>query len=267
MNKINYKLMAIDVDGTLLNSEYQISKGAPVAIGKLADNGIHAVLVSGRSILLLQDFMTRLRTSKYYIGSGGAKVASTTGEVIALTPVQRLDAEEIARKALTRGMGVCFHESNQQHCEIYDPNMRARMVEIGGSKIRFIDDILSNTTHAPEKVTVFGDRPELERLQQELSEGCIAINMTFSGPNYLEITHQSVSKGAALKQLIEHLMLEPEKVIAIGDQQNDISMFKVAGLAIAMGNATPEVKSVATLIAPSNDEGGLAWAINELVLN
>lgn len=267
MDKRLYKLIAIDVDGTLLNSEYQISKGAPEAIAKITEKGIHAVLVSGRSILLLQDIMTCVQTSKYYIGSGGAKIASNTGEVIALNPVLRTDAEGIARRALTHGMGICFHESIQQPCQIYDANMRARMIEIGGSKISFVEDVISSTTNAPEKITVFGTRQDLQKLREELSESDFDINMTFSGLNYLEVTRKGVSKGKALKQLAEHLMIETEEVIAIGDQQNDISMFEVAGLAIAMGNATPEVKSVAALVAPSNDEGGVAWAINELVLN
>jgi Cof subfamily protein (haloacid dehalogenase superfamily) len=266
MSKITYELMAIDVDGTLLNSENQISTGSAEALARLSEGGTLAVLISGRSFLMLQDYMTSLRVSSYYIGSGGAMVADVSGKVISFNPVVRAEAEEIYRKARQFDLGVCFHESRQQNCLISDPHLHARIQKIGAGKITFVDDVLASTPNAPEKLTVFGARPALEEFRRDLQRDSLPISMTFSGPNYLEICRSGVDKGHGLTQLIQYLGIPPEKVAAIGDQQNDLSMFAIAGLAIAMGNATSEVKSAADVVAPPNDEGGLAWAINNVVL-
>lgn len=266
MNNDTYELMAIDVDGTLLNSEHQISLGASEALARLSEKGILAVLVSGRSLLLLQVFLTSLPVSSYYIGSGGAMVGTLCGEVIAGNPVKRLDAEKIVYKALKLDLGVCFHESRQQYCTISEPEMRARIEKIGAGNITFVEDVLASTPNAPEKLTLFGHRPALEDFRRDLLGETMQISMTFSGPNYLEICHSGVDKGHGLIQLIQYLGILPDKVVAIGDQQNDLSMFAIAGLAIAMGNATDEVKAAAHRVAPTNDEGGLAWAIQNVVL-
>ena len=266
MSKIKYELMAIDIDGTLLNSENQISSGSAEALARLSQAGSLAILISGRSLLMLQDYMASLRVSSYYIGSGGAMVANVSGKVISSSQVARVEAEEIYHKARQFGLGVCFHESRQQNCLISDPQLHARVQKIGVGKITFVEDVLASTPNPPEKLTVFGARPVLEAFRRDLLQDSLQISMTFSGPNYLEICRRGVDKGHGLTQLIQYLGILPEKVAAIGDQQNDLSMFAIAGLAIAMGNATDEVKSAADVIAPPNDEGGLAWAIHNVVL-
>jgi hypothetical protein len=265
MDQNHYKLVAIDVDGTLLDSKHQVSPGAAQAVEMISDQGIHAVLVSGRSHYMLKELLASLRVSPYYIGSGGAIVATTAGEIIAYSPVLRSDAEEITRLSRQLGLGVCFHEMTQQKCEISDAQMRANLDAMTGSKISFIEDILANTGSAPEKITVFGQRPALEQLRLLLLALNLDISMVYSGPVYLEITRRGVSKGNALIKLAEHLNIPLENVAAIGDQQNDISMFEAVGLPIAMGNAIQEVKTAAAVIAPTNDEGGLAWALREVI--
>jgi Cof subfamily protein (haloacid dehalogenase superfamily) len=87
------------------------------------------------------------------------------------------------------------------------------------------------------------------------------INLTYSAPHYLEITRHGVTKGAALTNLARFLGIPLEQVAAVGDGENDISMFEVAGMSIAMGNAAPQIQQAADLVAPSNDEDGLVWAL------
>ncbi|HJW83423.1 MAG TPA: HAD-IIB family hydrolase, partial [Anaerolineae bacterium] len=79
-------------------------------------------------------------------------------------------------------------------------------------------------------------------------------------------TRSGVNKGTALKRLAEHLGIPLKRIAVIGDGGNDVSMFEVAGLAVAMGNAAPEVQAAADVVAPTNDAGGVAWALRELIL-
>jgi hydroxymethylpyrimidine pyrophosphatase-like HAD family hydrolase len=84
-----------------------------------------------------------------------------------------------------------------------------------------------------------------------------------TSPKYLDFYCEGVNKGSAVKRLAQHLGIPLERVIAIGDYYNDLDMFKIAGLSIAMGNAPSEVRRAADLVAPANDEGGAAWAISQ----
>jgi Cof subfamily protein (haloacid dehalogenase superfamily) len=261
-----YDLIAIDVDGTLITSDHQISPRAAEAIALASSRELLPVLVSGRSFLLLDKYIKALAVAPYYIGSGGAIVATVDGTIIAYNPVSLADATTVAHVARSANLGICFHEATQQNCEMPDPELRAHLRIIARSDIDFVEDILDSTTEAPEKITVFGDRDELEKTKAHLSQLNLNISMTFSGPRYLEVTRGGVSKGMALESLAAYLKIPLNRVAAVGDQQNDISMFQVAGLSVAMGNAPDEVKSVADHVAPTNDEGGLAWTLRELVL-
>ena len=105
------------------------------------------------------------------------------------------------------------------------------------------------------------DHSTLVESEAKLRRLELDINLVYSAPHYLEITRRGVTKGAAVANLTRFLGIPPERVAAVGDGENDISMFEVAGLAIAMGNAAPHVQQAADLVAPSNDEDGLAWAL------
>ncbi len=174
---------------------------------------------------------------------------------------------KITRLTRAANLGLCFHEASLQKCEINDLDIRSLLSTIAKEKIEFVEDVIANTVTAPEKITVFGHRPALEAHKTLLERLPLDLSITFSGPLYLEVTSRGVSKGRALTSLAEYLGLALKNVAAIGDQQNDLSMFEVAGLAIAMGNAPEDVKTRADVIAPTNDEGGLAWALNQIVAN
>lgn len=258
-----YDLIAIDVDGTLLDSQKNIAHGAAEAIEKAARHGFNIVLVSGRSRLLLKPLYEQLPVGPYMIGSGGAYIASINGEVIAHTPVPRSDAEVITLIARQSGLGLCFHEPICQNCEA-DPALAAFLRRVS-DMIVFVPDVLASTDAAPDKITLFGEREELERLRDHMAELHLNVDARFSGARHIEVTKAGVSKGNALRQLAAHLNLPLGRIVVIGDEENDISMLQIAGLAVAMGNATPEVKAVADFVAPTNDEGGLAWALHRIM--
>jgi len=119
----------------------------------------------------------------------------------------------------------------------------------------------------PIKVTVCGPRPQLDRIRDEIERRGLGLSSVLSGPEYLEVTAQGVSKGRALRSVAEFLGVPMDQVLVIGDAPNDISMLTEAGLAVAMGNAPPEVQAAATVVAPTIQEDGVAWALRRFVLS
>jgi Cof subfamily protein (haloacid dehalogenase superfamily) len=261
---VPYELVAIDVDGTLLDSDYQVSAGAREAIHALREHGMMPVLITGRSTLSIAHLYDELDLSPYYITSGGAYVGQFGGDAILDAPIYQEDAVAIVAMARERGAGICFHQPDQLYCELNDRMMALIRSIVGDSVVR-VDNVLATTT-APAKITAFGERGELEALDREMAARDMRITTVFSGAIFLEIAREGVNKGNALTVLAGYLGIPLERVAVIGDQENDISMFRIAGLTIAMGNAPDVVKRQAQHVAPTNNEGGLAWALSNIVL-
>jgi Cof subfamily protein (haloacid dehalogenase superfamily) len=128
-----------------------------------------------------------------------------------------------------------------------------------------VDDILRACAE-PTKINICSNPGHLLEIEKELRLLNLPIYLTYSAPIALEITRLGINKGEALKILAAYLAIPLERILVIGDSHNDISMFKIAGMAVAMGNAPSEVKATADLVAPSNDEDGVAWVLREMVL-
>jgi HAD superfamily hydrolase (TIGR01484 family) len=118
----------------------------------------------------------------------------------------------------------------------------------------------------PLKLTLSAQHELLLPVEEKLRALNLPIYSTFSSSIYLESTNVQANKGTALQFLARHLSIPMERVLAIGDSPNDISMLKVAGMAVAMGNARDADREVAHQIAPTNDEEGVSWVLRELVL-
>lgn len=258
-----YDLVAIDVDGTLLDSNHRLSRGAAEGIGAIRNRNLLPVLVTGRSTLSILSYFDLLQISPYYVGAGGAYVAGIDGELIMEAPVERRDAEYIVCLVREHGLGVCFHEPMELLCEI-DRQTLNSLRDIVGDSIKHVEDVLAQGNRRPSKLTVFGERAALEALDERIRSLALGVTTCFSGPRFLEVTRANVSKGNGLRYLARHLRVPLERVLVIGDQENDLSMFKVAGAAVAMGNAPEIVKAAADLVAPTNDEGGLAWVLHRV---
>jgi Cof subfamily protein (haloacid dehalogenase superfamily) len=262
----NYELIAIDVDGTLLNSKFELSDGIEEALIAIREKGIHPVLITDRSFWAIEHFLQKLAVSPYYISDGGARVGHFKHGIITLSPIRRKNAVFITRLTRQHGLGIGFHEMNSMSCEI-DEKILDEIQRITSHEIANVKDILASTHGDPVKITIFGDQDQLRSLDQDLRKSKCRIHTAFSGPTYLEITNQGVSKGNGLKLLADHLGISPHKIMAFGDQENDLSTFQMAGYSVAMGNAPEVVKQAAHFVTRSNDEGGLAYALQQILLN
>jgi Cof subfamily protein (haloacid dehalogenase superfamily) len=260
------ELVAVDLDGTLLDSNRKPSEGIQEAIDAASARGIRTVLVTGRNRAGLLHIMNQMALKQPYICSGGGYIADPeTDEVIEQIRISRDSAERVVEIVREENAAVFF----EAHLTIY-AEASLELVESVGPldelHVILTQDILQDYPDPPQKIVIVNDDPHVMSTIEEkiLAEG-IPVYLSYSAPRYMELTKAGVSKGSALVQLAKYLRIPLHRVAAIGDENNDLSMFEVAGMAIAMGNATAEVKLAADVIAPNNDESGVAWALWQMV--
>ena len=264
---IPYKaIVAIDVDGTLLDSENRISNGAAEAITRLRQNGIISILASGRSMDGVAPYYDELDLAPYLIGAGGGLISTVSGDVIKAFEFPDHVTTTIIQIARDYGVGIALHQVDNLRFESTDEQIKIINRNLPGELLR-LDDLFTAIPISPVvKFTLWSDHEILMKAQEKILSLGIPVDMLFSGEIFLEITNPGVSKGRALMQLAQHLHIPKNRIAAIGDQFNDVSMLEAASLSIAMGNAPDEVKSAAQRIAPGNNEGGLAWGLENVVL-
>jgi Cof subfamily protein (haloacid dehalogenase superfamily) len=260
-------LVAIDIDGTLLDSHGAVSAGAAAGIAEARTHGIQVALASGRSRFGLFQIMQLLGLQLPYICSGGAYIGNAaTGEVIQHTPLARRSMQQVVTLARKAGASIFMVGRDHIYAEA-GPEVVAAISSLASIDIHVVltEDVLRAYDDEAEKIMLVKDPVGLAGLDAELRQQADAVYVSYSSPVYLEITKAGVNKGSALKYLASHLGIPMSRVAAIGDERNDLSMFAVAGLAIAMGNAPADVQAAAEMVAPGNNEAGVAWATRRIL--
>ncbi len=267
------ELIAIDIDGTLLDSHHQITPAVRAAVTAARDRGVHVVLATGRPFVGVRRFLDELglRSHGHYcITNNGALVQDALdGEPIAETVLSFDDYLYCER--LSRELGVHFHALDYQCLYTANRDISAYTVyesNLSGIPLKFrrVDEM--DPAMVFPKVMMI-DEPELldaaiARIPAEARERYTIMK---SAPYFLEILDKRVDKGEGVRRLAEHLGLGAQQVMALGDQQNDLAMISYAGLGVAMGNALDEVKAAADHVTASNREDGVARAIERFVLD
>ncbi len=270
-----YELVAIDVDGTLVTSENKLSIGIVPLIRETQARGIGVTLVSGRPKLKMTPLLKELGLTLPYIGSGGGYIADPSNNLVILhCPLEREETAKIVELARTAKAPIISQEPDHLYYEggieelehlIAISKIDNTGVENSQVDILRVDDVLQACAE-PTKINICGEPGHLLKIERKLRLLNLPIYLTYSAPFSLEITRSGINKGEALKIVATYLAIPLEHILVIGDSHNDISMFEIAGMAVAMSNAPEEVKAAADLVAPSNDEDGVAWVLRDLVL-
>jgi len=262
-----FDLVAMDIDGTLLNSEHEVPQENLAAISAVRSAGVLATLVTGRSTFSLVPVFEQIDLDIPYICSGGAEITDpSTGESIDRRVIARSDLEFIVTTARECKIAMFFSLPDGIYYEA-PPGSREDWTPSRAYQVIKVEDILSENTAKAVKIALYGDPDRLSQIETTIRQHGPAVHLAYPLEVFLDVTHEDANKGAALIRLVNHLDVSLEKTLAIGDADNDLSMFNVAGLSIAMGNAAPQVKAAADRIAPTNDENGVAWALREIVLS
>ena len=267
------KLIAIDIDGTLVNSNRQITPAVKDAILEAKKRGIKVVIITGRPLSGVKALLAELdldnQDDQYVVCFGGSVVETTSGQEIyhqGISYEDYVDLEAIARK-----VGLHFHAISPDR--IYTSNRdigeytlyEANLVSMGISYRTPEEMADKNLVKA-----MFIDNPEIldKAIAEDKYFSTLADRLEFTktAPFYYEAYAKGVNKGVALDKLCSKLGLTAENVLAIGDEANDIAMLKFAKVGVAMENAVPAVKAVANEFTTDNDHDGVAKAIERLVL-
>jgi hypothetical protein len=260
------ELVAFDVDGTLLTSDHRLTSTTRVALRKLLERGIVVVLASSRGPSGLLPVVAHLDGPTWAIAYQGAYVTRIGSAQPALwdRPVAPDDAGRVLTLAARLDVTVCWYSGNDWFVtDVGDAVLRESAIT--GERPKATSDPRTSAP-APHKIMLIAPDDEaialLTQLSTQLPDG---VHAAFSHRNYLEITNREADKGAALRLLAGHMRIPLDATAAVGDGDNDRALFAVAGYRIAMANAVPSLRRLADHITGSNDDGGVAAAIDVLL--
>lgn len=266
------QLIAIDIDGTLLTSDHQLSEEVCQAIQAAKAKGVKVVLCTGRPIVGVMPYLEKLGlkdASDIAITQNGALVQETASEkVLSHLTIELEQLKKIHEFSLTQEAQLTFFDD--QH--MYSLNSNPSPLVWEDAELLHTDLRLTTIEEVTEemlltKAMFLGTPTEIDTLLADLPEELLAeFYGVRSVPYNFEFLNPAASKGEALHLLAESLGLTADEVMAIGDAENDRSMLEYAGNAVVMANALPDIQKLATFLTKSNDEHGVAYAIEKLVL-
>lgn len=253
------RLLAIDLDGTLLNTRREITSVTFKAVSTVAYHGVHVVLVSARMPRSVAFYRDRLRLTDPLIACSGSLILCGR-ELTHLGDISAVAAREVLRMASAyRDVHVSIYTGDEWYVSAFDSVAEEESSALGIMP-RVVAD-LGSLAEPPTKITAIGVLDVLMHLADQIRQHVREVYCVFSRPTDLEILKVGVSKGNALQEVCLRLGVSREEVAAIGDQMNDEDMLRFAGVAVAMGNSPDELKKLAALVVPSNDEEGVAFAL------
>lgn len=262
-----YKMIAIDLDGTILTDELAVSSNTMTAIRKSVELGVVVTIATGRMYPSAQRIALELGLDAPMITYQGALIKSATGGEALRERVVPFDiAQKCIHIAAEKQMHIQVYQDDVLYSAVENDKVKAYSKEVGvGFEVE--PDLLKLAKDGFMKL-LFIDEPEaLDLLQEELrimlgDEACIEKSKL----RYLEVTHPDANKGSALLHLAQQLGIDRSEIIGIGDNHNDAELVKSAGFGIAMGNAVAELKELADYTSLSNNEEGVLHAINKFIL-
>ena len=264
---MKYKLVCIDIDGTLLDSNKKLPLENKLAINYAYKNNVKIAIASGRSPMGIKDLIDELGIKAYEICLNGALVKSEDivikKEIIAKNQVNKI-CDVILK------YNVCAFFSTEK-LNITNKklglNIQNSVVKQKNYIISSNDAIRSELMkHDILKVSIYEPKVELYEEVRKVIEKSDSLSAVSSDINYLDINIKNVNKSSGVKSLAKYIDVELSEVICIGDNENDIDMIKDVGLGVAMANACEELLEVCDYVTTSNDECGVAKVVKDYII-
>jgi len=266
---LTIRLVAMDLDDTLLRDDWTISPRVVKAIQKAQLQGVKMTIATGRMPISTRPYAEQLGLDVPVITYHGAMIQQAlSGDILFRRVIPSALAAEIVQDVAGRGVYTQIYLKDRVITqELKDWSFE--YARISNVRIEEVDlsILLSQEPEGVEKILLMGEEADLDQLAPLLRQTYgERVNITKSKPYFLEMTDGSVNKGVALAALAEHFGINQSEVMAIGDSFNDLEMINYAGLGVAMGNARPEIQERADVITTSNEDDGVAVAIERYVL-
>lgn len=264
------KLVAVDLDDTLINSKLEITAENLTAVDRVRRKGVQVTIATGRMHISALPFaqLLQLPQNQIIISYNGAVLRRLSGELVTHIALQRQTALDVIRYCQARKWTLNIYHDDRLYVAELDDNVDYYMDMVGvpahpvGDLYNFVVDGDLQLS----KMLIIGSEEEIEEnlpiVQTRFSGNA---QVTRSKKRYIEITHFDASKGKALARLAASMGLDAKQVMAIGDSGNDLEMIKWAGCGVAVANASADVKKAADFVTKSNEESGVAVALNELI--
>ncbi len=286
-----YKLVAIDLDGTMLNQYGIITEKTKKAISKAQEKGVEVMIASGRAITSVKRFSKEINSNKYFISGNGAITYDIKNNKIlyenilsktkALKIIKICEENSIYYNVYTEN-GIIAKNLSYNTLYYYKDNLTKP--DENRTHINIVENVYDYFEQREEKIlkimicdehkTVFNsivrklkELSEIEVLEVShmsrkiIKQGTDEITLEYF---YTEVSAKDVDKWNALEEIIGLMNISKEEVVTIGDNANDLKMITNAGLGVAMGESAPYVKQSADIIAPTNDEDGVAIILNKI---
>ena len=261
-------LIALDLDGTIMSKDRIISRRVRHTFKRAIDQGHVVTIATGRGFAPTARFAKELGVNAPIICYQGALIQDyRDGRAVHSATIPLNVARDL----------IVFSQARQLNFQVYTQDDRAyvdqmdpvavSIAELSGIPVTAVEDLAGWLNQPPIKFLFLEQEdavPELVRDMQAQFDGHLQVVRSWD--RLIEATGPDASKGDALARLAAHLGASQSGTMAVGDQDNDVSMIAWAGLGVAMGNASPEAKAVADVIAPSLEADGAAWAIERYVL-
>lgn len=269
---MKYKLLVLDVDGTLLNDEREISKRTLAALLKVQQMGVRIVLASGRPTYGLMPLAKTLELGNYggfVLSYNGCQIIKAqNGEILFERRINPEMLPYLEKKARKNGFAIFTYHDDTLITDSPDNEYIKNEALLNNLKIIKEDEFSTAIDFAPCKCMLVSDKEEaLIELEQHWEKRLAGTLDAFrSEPYFLEVVPCGVNKANTLGALLEHLGVTREEVIAVGDGVCDVTMLQLAGMGIAMGHSQDSVKVCADYVTASNEEDGVALAVEKLIL-
>ncbi len=264
------KLLALDLDGTIVSNLKDISESVKTAIRAAMDKGVIVTIATGRAHIMAKKFARQLNINAPIISYQGGMVKDyKTGALLLTRTTPGNLSRRVIKFARAKKLPMVLFTSQGIYTELPSDLMRETFAR-AGVEFTIVHNLLCsvNDNQLPLKFLFVQPEAQIRALSQLLSrEFGAQLNVHRTLATLVEMTPPEASKGAALQFLAHHLNIPLEQTMAIGDEENDVSMLRVAGLGVAMGNASAEAKAAADVVAPSITADGAAWAIEKYILN
>lgn len=261
-----FKLLALDVDGTLVDHTLEITPANLAALKHALEAGIKVVLATGRMFRSAMRYVEEIGTPSPVVCYQGAVIRQPDGTLVrewALSP-------EAARTSVTLSRELGLHVNLYQDDNFYVEKLgwgAERYASVAQVEPRLVDDLMTIADGGSTKVVFVDQHERLRQLEERVRVAFEpASRITFSMPEFLEVIDAGVSKAAALRHVCEMYGIRADEVVAAGDAQNDRELFAYSGLAVAPQSAAAEVREAADVLVAPPGEDGIAELVDRLLL-
>lgn len=262
-----YKMLAIDIDDTLINDKKEITPGTAAALGEAAKRGVIVTLATGRMYASASQLASQLGLNVPLITYQGALVKNALDDRVLY---ERTVPTEAARRVFDYCAEQGLHLQTYYGDTLYVPESNQKALDYAAlSNIPFTvyPEFRELADKPSTKLLMIDDPARLDEVALELRALLgDQVHITKSKPHFLEVMHAEGTKGHALAHLADHFGIGLSEVIAIGDSWNDREMLEVAGLGVAMANAVDSLKAIADYVTLSNNEDGVKHVVDKFVL-